>query len=101
MVNNNAIAALEACKKVLIDELKKYLESKPGKRVKCNVILPIYANDTYGLDGYWDQYTVTELYLDDEGRVYAIFEDYDEQFEDPLDECFIVGEIAKIVDRLD
>lgn len=100
MKNDNAINALEACKKVLIEELRKYLDTKQNKKIDCRVYLPIYTDDTYGLDGYWTQYTVTELYLDGDNRVYAVFEDYDEQYEDPVDECFNVGEIAKMIDYL-
>lgn len=101
MKNDRIIDALEACRQILIDELEKYVESLPGKEVKCNIYLPIYADDTYNLDGYWSQNTVTRLFIDNEtGLLMAEYEDYDEQFCDSLDECFITGEIAKIVDSL-
>ena len=101
MKNNNTIDALEACKAVLVEELRKYVESKPEKTVKCWARLPIYVDDTYGLDGYWNQNVVTGLNIDEEtGVLMATFEDYDEEFWEPLDECFNVGEIAKILDSL-
>lgn len=101
MKNDRIIDALEACRQILIDELEKYVESQPGKEVKCNIYLPIYADDTYNLDGYWSQNTVTRLFIDNKtGLLMAEYEDYDEQFCDSLDECFITGEIAKIVDSL-
>ena len=101
MKNDNVINALETCKTVLVNELKKYVESVPDKKVECWVPLPIYADDTYGLDGYWSQNTITKLFIDKEtGILMAEFEDYDEQYCEPVDECFIVGEIAKIIDSL-
>lgn len=101
MKNDNVINALEECKKVLIEELKKYVESQPGKTVKCYIHLPIYTDDTYNLDGYWSQNTVTRLFIDQEtDNLVAEYEDYDEQFLDTVSECFVVGEIAKIIDSL-
>lgn len=101
MKNDIVIDALENCKRILVEELRKYVSSQSGKSIKCCVYLPIYADDTYNLDGYWSQNTVTRLFIDNEtGLLMAEYEDYDEQFCDSLDECFITGEIAKIVDSL-
>ena len=101
MKNNNVINALEACKEVLVSELMKYIESMPDKKTECWIPLPIYIDDTYGLDGYWSQNTVTEIFIDKEtGILMAEFEDYEEQYQEPINECFVVGEIASIIDHL-
>ena len=101
MKNNIIIDAIQACEAVLISEIRKFVESQPGKEVKRCIYLPIYTNDTYNLDGYWVQNTVTRLYIDgDTDAVMVEYEDYDEQFCDPLDECFNIGEIIKIADSL-
>ena len=102
MKNDNIVKALESCKAVLIDELRKYVEAQQEKEVKCWIKLPVYTDDTYGLDGYWVQNTVTRIFIDKETDILmADFEDYDEEFQDPVDECFDVGEIASIIDHLD
>lgn len=100
MINQIAIDALESCKKVLVEEIRKYLAALPAKEVKCWVHLPVYTDDTYGLDGYWTQNTVTSLRLDRRNNVIVQYEDYDEQYKDGIEDCFTVGEIAKIIDCL-
>lgn len=101
MVNDTVTTALETCKRVLIEEARKYLETAPHHEVKCWIHLPIYTDDTYGLDGYWAQNTVTSLYINKETNdVMVKYNDYDEEYIDVLDECFSLGEIAKIIDEL-
>ncbi len=102
MKNQKIIDALEQCKKVLVSELRSYVESFPGKEVNCWCPLPIHTDKTYNLDGYWVQNTVTRGFVDeDTGVLMAEFEDYSEQFQDSIEDCFDVMEIAEIIDTID
>ena len=102
MINNNTIAALNACEKVLLDELKKYLERLSGRQMECWIHMPIYVDDTYGLEGYWSQTILKKLYLGEDDCVYAKYgvEDDEDEFDDALEDCFNVGDIAHIIDCL-
>lgn len=101
MTNTRIIDALEECKKILIDEIRRFLEKKKNKKFKCFIHLPIYTDDTYGLDGYWSENTVKAVYIDKEtNEVMVHFTDDREDFDDSLNDCFNVGEIAAILDGL-
>ena len=102
MTNTRIIKELERVKGFLIYELRKYLERKKGKKIKCEIILPVYSYDTYSLeDGCWRQILVKSLYLDKEdNEVMIVCSDGDCDTDDSLKDCFSTSEIIDIIDKL-
>ena len=104
MINNNAIKALEYCKKVLIDELTKYVAGFKRKRKSVNIALTSEVNTTYDLELIPTVYIINELYIDDEGKLMVVYkeecDDSDDEDDDDCIENCNVGEIAHIIDEL-
>lgn len=101
MTNTRIIDALEGCKKVLIDEISKYLERDNDKKVKCDITIPTYSYDTYSLEGYWKPLVVKSLYLSEEdNKVMIVYADGNDDFDVRLGDFFTTSEIINILDGL-
>lgn len=98
MKSNIAIDALEMCKAILIDIVKKQLKNAPNNEVKMHVTLPTAVSDAYVDDEVLSFDTITSVSLEFD-NVMVSYEDYYKQHKDGI-ESFTIDEISKIIDAL-
>ena len=93
MISEEAIDALESCKEIIINEIKRDLNHTPGNR--CNI--RVYYLDSY--DGEPTMETITSVYLSGE-QVMVDYEDiFGDKYSDPM-ELFTVDTVAEVLSQM-
>ena len=99
MRNDTIIDALETCKAILVQELKKELLNKPDHEAEVDVKIVGWVDDYEGNWGH-ELETITKVwYSDEKDMIFVIYDGYDHQYEDEID-LFNIGEIASIIDDM-